>query len=790
MILPLPNRAISVLGIDLGTTFSTVSLVTWAQGMAAPQCRCLEIEQTTKWAPYTSPLVPSVVAVAADEIWVGEGARRLKADDADHFREGVNVFTLSKNYIGLQYTYPSAPEFLNEPWKVSSAILKHLYSGALKQIAGQPDRIVISVPASFQLNQRRDTLRAAELAGIPVNEYDLLDEPTAALYDSLIGESPRMQLPHGAGNIMVFDFGGGTCDVSIVRSKSEQPDNVNHLSMLSASRYHRLGGSDIDSAIVHEVLIPQLREQNDLDEYDLHFDDSKDVLEPQLIAAASSLKHALCDEATRLTELGRFSEEKRNLLEVQQPSISCKFGEAKSFVLDSPKLSFTDFNSILRPYLAEDVLIPRQGEFYDVTSILAPITDALSRARLTPGQIDHVLMTGGSSMIVQVQDALKAHFPTASSTVPLYADDAQLQVSRGAALEAFHLATTNQPIIHPILSDSIVLLATNDERVNLVEAGTKLPYPSDKNKFAEVKDRLVVPRRGMRELELSIVSGSTDALLMKERWKLPQSVDQGDPIAVSIRVTENQVLELRAYLPMDRNHKPFMRELSNPLINIVNPGNTRLKILELEETLRTRHLDVGHKYDTHVQLAKSYAELNQLRRAISNLDKAEATGASRSVYSLNLKGIYWGRLGQRQRQILAYESALEIDPTDEAVLFNISLAYEAIGHLEKALEYADRALQQMPLDPPYITNKASILKSLAREAEANNYLAKAAECFTNLEGMDTFQKAWYRIWARKSGSLDKLKIAEETWNKSAEESDNGIKEDLRPAIIRHGKEGE
>ena len=116
-----PLKPLRVWGIDLGTTNSTVSEITWTPGDPIPKCHPLELEQTTTEGVYTSPLVPSVVAVLdGREIWVGEGAKRLRARPQEASLEPEkSLFYDTKNEMGLRKTYHRAPEDLNCAWKVA-----------------------------------------------------------------------------------------------------------------------------------------------------------------------------------------------------------------------------------------------------------------------------------------------------------------------------------------------------------------------------------------------------------------------------------------------------------------------------------------------------------------------------------------------------------------------------------------------------------------------------------------------------------------------------------------------
>ena len=212
---------IRALGIDLGTTNSAAAELTWDPASGErPKIRVLEIEQPTREGSYSSPLVPSVVAILPDgQAWVGEGAKRLRAFPVEYgLSFEKNLFYDTKNEMGLRKTYFRAPEAFNHASKIGGRVLRFIKEEASKAMAGEADALSVTVPASFMLNQRRDTLLAASSAGLDIADGDLLDEPTAALIDFIMTErvdiaslSQERPVP-----CVVFDFGGGTCDVTVV----------------------------------------------------------------------------------------------------------------------------------------------------------------------------------------------------------------------------------------------------------------------------------------------------------------------------------------------------------------------------------------------------------------------------------------------------------------------------------------------------------------------------------------------------------------------------------------------
>jgi len=260
----LPDRPVRVLGVDLGTTNSTVAEKICSPGeMPSTKVRCLEINQRTSGGIYTHVTVPSVVALHEGRVWVGEGAKRLRG------RRGLeiyrNIFWECKNHMGIRRTYHKAPPGFQTAREICEQVLRFLYETAKGQNQTPINRVVVTVPASFQAAQRIDTLEAAKLAGLEISGRDLLDEPIAAFLDYLFTNSVTCLGNAGESKtLIVFDFGGETCDAAVFRITI--PHRMESLKVvpLLVSRYHRLGGGDIDAAIVHEVFIPQIREQNNL----------------------------------------------------------------------------------------------------------------------------------------------------------------------------------------------------------------------------------------------------------------------------------------------------------------------------------------------------------------------------------------------------------------------------------------------------------------------------------------------------------------------------------------------
>ncbi|MGZ8244482.1 Hsp70 family protein [Methylomagnum sp.] len=356
-----------------------------------------------------------------------------------------------------------------------------------------PDNVVVTVPASFQTAQRNETLTACRLAGLDVSGGRLLDEPVAAFIDyAYLYDLDLLTHIKGVQRLLVFDYGGGTCDIALFDLEKPSAQTPVRVSSRSVSRYHRLGGGDIDHAILHNVLIPQLCAQNDLNEFDLSYAEKRNILTPALIAIAESLKIQLSGEIWRLQQFGRYQEKEPKDVSARYPGqVTLRLPESqRTLQLANPTLNAEQFEQLLAPFLDTDHLYARSTEYQLECSIFAPVADALERAKLDEMDVDLVLAVGGSSLIPQVVEALRRFFPRARLLEYEDRRDSQLAVARGASLHALALAANGRGIVEPVAQDDI-FISTQTGELKLIEKGTPLPYPPEGR---AVNDTLIVPR--------------------------------------------------------------------------------------------------------------------------------------------------------------------------------------------------------------------------------------------------------------------------------------------------------
>ncbi len=226
-----------VLGIDLGTTFSVVSAYALGKG-----------EVVVIPNPHNQRTTPSVVYISkTGQITVGEGARKqLEKDPGGVIIEAKRLMGewedegKTKKMISIPGRGPLEPEF------VSACILKELKGYAEKYIGEPIHDAVITVPAYFKEPQKNATREAARLARL--NPRLIVNEPTAAAVAYGLDEQED-------STYVVYDLGGGTFDVSIVKVK-----NGHQFDILGTGGDAHLGGGDIDQMIVDWALANMRRE--------------------------------------------------------------------------------------------------------------------------------------------------------------------------------------------------------------------------------------------------------------------------------------------------------------------------------------------------------------------------------------------------------------------------------------------------------------------------------------------------------------------------------------------------
>jgi len=321
-----------IIGIDLGTTNSCVAVYESGEAKVIANA---EGNRTT----------PSVVAFKNDEIIVGTPAKNQMVTNPDVVASVKRLMgTKEKIKVnGKEYT----------PEEISAMILGDLKKTAESYLGEKVDKAVITVPAYFNDAERQATKNAGKIAGLEVER--IINEPTAAALAYGLDKQDKTE------QILVYDLGGGTFDVSIL----EIGDGV--FEVKSTSGNNRLGGDDFDQRII-DYLVEEFKKENGIDL-------TKDKMAMQRLKdAAEKAKKDLSGVTTTNISLPFLSQGENGPLHLELTLTRAKFEE-----------------------LTDDLL----------ESTLEPIRKALKDAGLTKKDIDKVLLVGGSTRMPKVSEMIK-----------------------------------------------------------------------------------------------------------------------------------------------------------------------------------------------------------------------------------------------------------------------------------------------------------------------------------------------------------------------------------------------
>ena len=322
-----------IIGIDLGTTNSCVSVM---EGGEAKVIANAEGGRTT----------PSVVAFKGDDVSVGEVAKRQAITNP-------NTIISIKRHMGENDYRVSVNDKKYTPQEISAMILKNLKKTAEDYLGAEVTQAVITVPAYFNDAQRQATKDAGKIAGLEVKR--IINEPTAAALAYGIDKVDKEQ------TILVFDLGGGTFDVSILKLADGT------FEVISTSGDNLLGGDDFDQKII-DYLVAEIKR-------DQAVDLSTDKMAIQRLKDAAE-------------------KAKKELSGVTTTQISLPFitmGDAGPLHLEL-NLTRAKFNEI-----TSDLIDRCEG----------PVRTALKDAKMGSNDIHQVLLVGGSTRIPAVQELVK-----------------------------------------------------------------------------------------------------------------------------------------------------------------------------------------------------------------------------------------------------------------------------------------------------------------------------------------------------------------------------------------------
>lgn len=321
-----------VIGIDLGTTFSAVATVN--DDGRAEIITNRDGERTT----------PSVVMFESGAVVVGEQAKENSIVDP------YNVCQFVKRQMGKKaFSFDVSADERYTAEEVSAMILKRLKEDAEASMEERVEGAVITVPAYFDDAQRKATQDAGEIAGL--NVIGIINEPTAAAIAYCHGQA------NTDGNVMVYDLGGGTFDITIMKLS----DNLGKVDILATVGDKNLGGFDFDNEIINKVVNEFSKEHKiDIEDDDTAYQD--------LRIKAENAKKAL-------------SNRPKASVSVASRGLAVKV-----------EITREEFESLIKKYL---------------DNTRASMESAMEEAGLQWSDLSKILLVGGSTRIPAIQNMIK-----------------------------------------------------------------------------------------------------------------------------------------------------------------------------------------------------------------------------------------------------------------------------------------------------------------------------------------------------------------------------------------------
>ncbi len=724
-------------GIDLGTTKSCIAYAKYDPDANTLDCRCVEFERPDGTR---SVAFPSAVAQQGEHRLFGAEALALRKTPG--VRAERDLFHETKNLIGLRYTFKDAPEGLRNPAAVAAALIGHLRGCARAQMPGPVMKpVVVTVPASFHAAQREATVWAAEKAFYrkrTTHSVRLLDEPYAAFADLKYREPDNAdKLLREGANVLVFDFGGGTCDVAIFRIDSIHGGTLG-ARLLATSRYHRLGGGDVDRAIVHDVLIPQLLAQHDIKAWDVSWATRSHELETQLLDVAERLKIALNMRLTEYRGAGMDAPADLAVTSVDM-QVDC---DDKRLAFRQPSLDVAAFDKLLLPFLDPEPVPEAADEYVLRNSVFAPILQALVRARLERDDLTGVLLCGSSSLLIPVQKAMQKFLPNAAQVMLGTPEDLQSAVARGAAIQALSLQVLGKPVVEPVCSAEVALKLSEGEAV-MAHAGSAVPGRSEAPIL--LRPPRDCPREGMEISVEVLCDGKRSAGV--SLWHLPAPVRADERLELTWQMDDNQCVELTLARPEDPRTENFSKRFDAPITHRDMSQLARCRMLEREEQFRTDAIArdrMGEAYEDH---ARDCASLGEYQKALHYLSLALLEqGDVRHL--LNLRGLWRDRLGDKEGARDSYERCGEWS----APKFNLALLHYHAQRHDEALVCVDRAIELEPGERAARVLRGNILDKLGKREQARAEWQDAIDGKLDLEAMDDFTLSWLETATSRLGS--------------------------------------
>jgi len=559
-----------VIGIDLGTSNSAAAVMEGGRPVIIPSAEGAGVA--------SGKAFPSYVAFTKDgQRLVGEPARRQAAINPE------GTIQAAKRKMGTDYKFKVFGKEYS-PQQISAFILQKIKQDAEAYLGDKVEEAVITCPAYFDDNQRTATKDAGEIAGLKV--LRIINEPTAACLAYGLEKSQKEQ------KIMVFDFGGGTLDVTIM----EMAQGVFEVKATSGDT--QLGGTDMDNVLI-EYIAGQFKRDTGID---LHNDK---MAMQRLREAAEKAKVELSSTLTT---------------DINLPFITADASGPKHLTM-----------SITRAKL-EELVSPI------IERCRHPMEQAISDAKLTPKDIDRIIMVGGPTRMPCVQKFVEDYV---GKKIERGVDPMEC-VALGAAIQASIIkGETKDVLLLDVTPLSLGIETLGGINTKLIERNTTIPtrksqiFSTAADNQTAVTIRVIQGEREMADAEGNVELGRFDLVGIPPAPRgVPQievtfdidangivhvsAKDLGTGKEQSIRITAPKKLSKEEIEKMIKEAEKFAAEDAKKKeeVELINQADTL--VYTTEKSLK----EFGDKI-SQAERADIESRLNDLKQAVKdkNIDR-------------------------------------------------------------------------------------------------------------------------------------------------------------------------